>query len=84
MSSNDKTGDQLANTIRKAKTGTPSSPASTPAPSVAKPTAPTKKAPVAKKPAPAKKKAARPAAKKSAKSEPAVGSVQLGKRVWPD
>lgn len=84
MSSNDKTGDQLANTIRKAKTGTPSSPTSTPAPSVAKPAAPTKKAPAAKKAAPAKKKAARPAVKKVEKSAPAAGSIQLGKRVWPD
>ena len=80
MSANDKTGDQLANTIRKAKTGTPASPA----PSAAKPAAPTKKAPAVKKAAPVKKKAARPAAKKAAESTPAAGSIQLGKRVWPD
>lgn len=80
MSTNDKTGDQLANTIRKAKTGTAATQATA---SAAKPAAPVKKAP-AKKAAPAKKKAARPAAKNTEAPQPASGSFKHSRRVWPD
>jgi hypothetical protein len=82
MSTNDKTADQLANTIRKAKTGTSAAPS--PAPVAAKPAAPAKKAAPKKKAAPAKKKTTSPAAKKSAASTPAADSFQHGRRVWPD
>lgn len=75
MSTNDKTGDQLANTIRKAKTG------STSTPTASKPAAPAEKAPVAKKTAPVKKKSTSPAAKKSDESSQ---GFQHGRRVWPD
>jgi ribosomal protein L12E/L44/L45/RPP1/RPP2 len=77
MTTNDKTGDQLANTIRKAKSGTSATPeaASTPAPA--------KKAP-AKKSSPAKKKATRPATKKTQESQQAAGSFLHSRRVWPD
>jgi hypothetical protein len=84
MSTNDKTGDQLANTIRKAKSGTPASPTASPSTATEKPAASATNAPAAKKVAPAKKKASRPAAKKAAKAAPKASSIQLGKRVWPD
>jgi DNA-binding protein HU-beta len=77
MSSSDKTGDQLASTIRKAKTG------STETTAAAKPAAPAKKA-AAKKAAPAKKKTASPAAKNETESRQKADSLQLGRRVWPD
>lgn len=82
MSTNDKTADQLANTIRKAKTGTSATAA--PAPAADKPAAPAKKAVTKKKSAPAKKKPTSPAAKKSSESTPAVDAFQHGRRVWPD
>lgn len=77
MSTTDKTGDQLANTIRKAKTG----PTESPAP--AKTAAPAKKV-AAKKAAPAKKKTASPAAKKATATKQVADSLQFGRRVWPD
>ena len=78
MSTNDKTGDQLANTIRKAKTG------STSTPTAATAAAPEKKAPAAKKSAPVKKKTASPAAKKSDAPKQGSQGFQHGRRVWPD
>ncbi len=80
MSSNDKTGDQLANTIRQAKTGTTASPADKPS---APAKAPVKKAP-AKKASTAKKKAARPAVKKTDAPKQTAAIFQHGRRVWPD
>lgn len=77
MSTTDRTGDQLANTIRKAKAG------STETPAPAKPAAPAKKA-VAKKAAPAKKKSTSPAVKKVTASRQKADSFQHGRRVWPD
>ncbi len=77
MSTTDKTGDQLANTIRKAKTG------STETPTPSKPAAPAKKAAV-KKAVPVKKKTARPETKNATASRQKADSYQHGQRVWPD
>lgn len=78
MTTSDKTGDQLANTIRKAKTGSSSTPKAD------KPEATAKKAPPAKKAAPVKKKAAASAAKKAEATQQVAQGFQHGRRVWPD
>jgi len=85
MSTSDKTGDQLANTIRKAKTGPGTSPTdATPS----KAAAPAKKAPAKKasaRKAPAKKA---PTAKKTqtkpSSENTTAARFQHGRRVWPD